>query len=236
MPGMYKKLRVGALLLMAGTGFRFKEMVPKQFALLAGRPLFSYSLKTLENSAIFDELIVVCHRDWIKELMRYPLDASIQVVPGGSSRQQSSYLGLIAFETPPDIVLIHDAARPFLTLSQMEKTLDAAIEIGAATVSLPTTDTLVISKEGKTIQKIVDRSHYFRVATPQAFRYPLLIKAHHKAQNNQDFSATDDCSLIQQEGHPVRLVDGALFNLKITLKEDLKMAEALLQMGGFHDG
>jgi 2-C-methyl-D-erythritol 4-phosphate cytidylyltransferase len=207
--------RVVALLLMAGEGSRFGG--PKQFVLLGGAPLYWHALTALRRCAGIDEIVLVCPPG-------REVEEGERVISGGKSRQESVYLGLQAVEA--DIVVIHDAARPFVTEGIIEAAIRAAIAVGAADTCIPAVDTMVRSADGKRIGEIPPRAEFFRGQTPQAFRY-AWIKEAHEATRGQ--GATDDCQLILQQGRPVAIVEGSEMNFKITSKRDLEIAEALLQ-------
>jgi 2-C-methyl-D-erythritol 4-phosphate cytidylyltransferase len=211
-------MKIGAILLMAGSGERFGNPTPKQFLPLLGKPLYTYALQTLRNSHLFDEIILVSHPD-------YPIpEASI---PGGKTRQESSYLGLQAFITPPDIVLIHDAVRPFITLEILQNNIQGAIKHGAIDTCIPSADTLVYAPQN-IITDIPLRAHFARGQTPQTFRYADILHAHTQALKAGITNATDDCQLLLRLGHPIHIVAGHETNIKITTEFDLLLAEHIL--------
>ena len=218
---MYEEKRIGAILLMAGVGHRFGSEFPKQFHLLGGKPVYTYALETCLKTGFFDEIILVCHPDWIETMTH-------GVVAGGSTRQQSSYLGLRAFKKRPDIVLIHDAVRPFVTAEILEENIRLAIAHGAVDTCIPSTDTLVYAPGGEKIAKIPNRADYLRGQTPQTFRMDWILEAHEKALADGIENATDDCQLVLRMGHPVHVAKGDEKNLKITSEIDLLIAEKTL--------
>lgn len=215
---MFLGKRIGAILLMAGEGSRFGGGIPKQFRLLGGKKVYSYALDACESLGIFDDIIPVCHANWMIE----------GAVRGGATRQLSSYAGLKAFALKPDIVLIHDAVRPFVTQEILRENISKAIEYGAVDTCIPSADTLVHAPENKIIASIPNRSEYLRGQTPQTFRFDWIFEAHLKALAEGIENASDDCQLILGLGKPIYVVFGSEKNLKITSELDLFIAEFLL--------
>lgn len=215
---MFQGKRVGAILLMAGSGARFGSDTPKQFHMLKGKPVYKHALDTLKAFGAFDEILLVTNSSNISEET---------LVKGGKSRQESSYLGLKAFSLKPEIVLIHDGARPFLTERIIQENLEMALEYGAVDTCIASSDTLVYAPSGKAIETIPLRSHILRGQTPQTFRYDWILEAHEKALKNKVTDASDDCSLVLQAGYPVHTVRGEEKNIKITTALDLKIAHLL---------
>ena len=151
----------------------------------------------------------------------------LQVIPGGCTRQESSHAGLRAFQSPPDIVLIHDAVRPFVSIRILQNNIEKAILNGAVDTCIPSTDTLIFAPDQQTIQAIPKRSDYLRGQTPQTFQYPLILKAHEHALRQKITNATDDCQLILTLGLPVNITRGSEKNFKITSELDLHLAKSL---------
>lgn len=217
---MFEGKTVGAILLMAGVGQRFGSPVPKQFHLLAGKEVYRHTLDALTTSHLFDEIILVTHPDWITVNEE-------RFVAGGKTRQESSYLGLKAFKKPIDIVLIHDAVRPFVTQKILIENVAGAIRWGAVDTCIPTADTLVHAPGGSEITSIPNRAEYMRGQTPQTFRMDWIMQAHEKALSDGIENASDDCRLVLRTGKPVHIVLGDERNLKITSEFDLSIAEHL---------
>jgi len=166
----------------------------------------------------------VCHPLWLDIVNRETEDFSIvRVVPGGSSRQHSSYLGLLACTGHTDYVVIHDAARPFVTKDIVERNIQEVLMYQAVNTCIPSSDTIVHTKDGAFIDTIPLRREYWCGQTPQSFSYPLIRAAHEKAQ---DLEASDDCSLLKD--NKIRVVIGNELNKKITTELDLFLAEQFL--------
>lgn len=213
---MYQGKTVGALLLMGGEGGRFASPTPKQFVMLQGKPLYTHALETLQATGYFDEILLVCHLDWLDTLTE-------RAVAGGKTRQESAFRGLLHLKS--EIILIHDAVRPFVSERIIRENLEGAIQHGAVDTCIPSADTLVHAPGGKVISSIPKRAEYMRGQTPQTFRKEWIVAAHKEALDHGIENASDDCQLILRMGHPVHIVLGDEKNLKITSPLDLMIAE-----------
>lgn len=223
-----KKPHVTAALLMGGTGLRFNSPIPKQFLLLGGKPVYLHALETLIASQLFDEILIVCHKDFIHRVEE-ETKGKARVIEGGLSRQASSYAAIIASHPSSDYILFHDAVRPFITTSLLEAHIAEVIKHSAVDTCIPATDTMVCSQDGKMISSIPPRAQYFRGQTPQSFALPLIQRAHEEAMK-ADFTGTDDCGLIFRLGEPLYMVEGSEENMKITTEIDLHLAEQILRL------
>lgn len=208
---------------MGGAGVRFGGEIPKQFCLLGGKPLYLYALQTMREVEVFDEIILVCPQGYGVED-----EAAFHCVFGKATRQLSAKAGLDGFLQYPEIVLIHDAVRPFITREIILENLDAAIAHGAANTCIATTDTLVFAPNQKWIDSIPNREEFLRGQTPQTFRYPLIVEAHEQAIKRGIQNSSDDCQLVLEMGKKVAIVAGSEKNFKITSPFDLNIAETLL--------
>jgi 2-C-methyl-D-erythritol 4-phosphate cytidylyltransferase len=218
---MHLGKRIGAILLMGGEGSRFGSPIPKQFHLIGGEKIYLHTLDTFKKSNLFDEIILVCHPDWID----LPHE---RVVKGGKTRQESSYLGLQGFKLKPDIVLIHDAVRPFVTEQILKENIEGAIQWGAVDTCIPSADTIVHVPDGKIIESIPKRDEYFRGQTPQSFQMDWILEAHEMALKDGIENASDDCRLVLRLGKKVHVVSGDEKNIKITSEFDLFIANQMM--------
>lgn len=225
---MKKEKKIAALLLMAGKGHRFQSTLPKQFHTIFGKALYLYTLDALLEKKLFSEIILVCHKDFIKRTKR-EVPSFVKVIEGGVSRQRSSYLGLLECAKDTDIVLIHDGVRPFISLRIIEENIKMAIQHKCVDTCILSSDTIVESFDGKTISSIPIRKNLLRGQTPQTFCYQTILNAHKKAIEEK-FEATDDCALVIKEGLAVTIVKGDTKNIKITTKEDLLLAQLLIDL------
>ncbi len=221
-----------ALVPAAGRGIRMGGTVPKQFLMLGGVPLLVHCLRVLENSPSVSAVILAVpetERDYCRQdiVSRFHFTKIKDVVAGGVQRQDSVRLGLEAVQEGVEVVVVHDAVRPFLTVEMVQRVIARAIEQGAAIVAIPMRDTVKRQGADGLLKETVDRGHLWLAQTPQAFRVPLLREAHAKAQV-EGFAATDDAQLVERLGHAVAVVEGSTENIKITRPEDLAIGEAIL--------
>ncbi len=221
-------MKIKAILLMGGSGRRFGSGIPKQFHRLSGKKVYLYTLERLKEIHLFQEILLVCPESWIDEVEREVGDYSrVRVVKGGLTRQESSYLGLLACGADTDYVVIHDAVRPFVSREILQQNIDQVIRWNAVDTCIPSADTIVRSERGNEIDEIPKRTEYWRGQTPQSFAYPLILSAH---RETQETNCSDDCTLVKKRGHAVHLVPGDEHNIKITTELDLFLAEQLLRL------
>ena len=219
-------MSVVALLMCAGRGERLGLGVEKALAPLAGRPLFTWSLETLERSGAIHGIVIVGAVRKLRDALAACGLAARKVVAwveGGRERQESVARGLAALPEDCTLVAVHDAARALVTGELIGRVVADAMQHGAAIAALPVADTL---KQGSlaAVERTVPRAGLWSAQTPQVFRRDWLTAAHAGGIRG----ATDDAALIEALGHPVRLVEGDALNLKITTPRDLELAEAWL--------
>lgn len=231
---------IAAVIVAAGRGRRMGHTVPKQFLPLCGKPVIAHTLSRFEDASRVDGIVVVTPPGGEDEtassiVRRYGFRKIASVVPGGSSRQESVRRGLDALGEDCRVVLIHDAVRPMVDERMINQCIDAAEDVGAAAIAVRMTDTVKESDEAGMAVRTLERGRLWRVQTPQGFRLDLIREAHRRAEED-GFTATDDASLVERLGQPVKLVEGSLENIKITTPEDLLVAEAILGMRLRQDG
>lgn len=226
-----------ALILAGGEGRRMGRDIPKQFLKIAGKPLLLYSLEAFERHALIDAIAVVCPPAWRQAVRALAEDAGITklkwTVDAGSTRSLSSYQGLLALResmNDRDIVLIHDAARPFLTHRIISDNIRVAQRYGAANTALPSVDTVLQSLDGQTAEKVLDRAQLYISQTPQTFRYGLIVEAYRRFFESGADTATCDCSVARLAGYTVGLCEGSRMNIKVTTAEDLPIAETFVKV------
>jgi len=206
-------MRVSVVLLAAGAGRRLGGSTPKAFVSLAGRPLYLYSLEAFRSMREVRQVVIVVPK-------------GIRVaggVEGGARRQDSVKNGLREVDPASDVVLIHDAARPFVTAGLVRKVIQAALEHGGAVPGVPVRDTLKRLGRGGRIRATLDRKGLWAVQTPQGFRKGVLEAAYASGHGRRD--ATDDAQIVERAGGRVAVVEGNVENFKITSKIDLIHAE-----------
>jgi 2-C-methyl-D-erythritol 4-phosphate cytidylyltransferase / 2-C-methyl-D-erythritol 2,4-cyclodiphosphate synthase len=214
-------MRIAAILVAAGTGSRFGADTPKQFLMLGGMPV-------MRRAA----LALLDHVTWLQPVGdAEPIAAALAglahcpIVPGGATRQASVAAGLEALAPfAPDLVLVHDAARPLIPPGTIEAVIAALADAPGAIPAVPVADTLKRAANDR-IAETVPRAGLFRAQTPQGFRFPILLALHRAAGSAE---VTDDASLLEHAGETVLLVPGAEDNIKLTYQEDLLRLERAL--------
>ena len=223
---------VVALVPAAGRGLRMGGSVPKQFLSLGGEPLVIQSLRALQTAPVVGQIILAvppadveyCEHEIVS---RQRFTKVTKVVAGGAERQDSVRHALAQIPSDTEIVLIHDAVRPFVTLRMIAEVVAAARKEGAAIIALPTRDTVKQVRMDGMIERTVDRTPLWLAQTPQAFRRDWIETAHRKA-HAEGVRATDDASLVEWLGYSVAVVEGSGENIKVTRPEDLVIGEAIL--------
>jgi 2-C-methyl-D-erythritol 4-phosphate cytidylyltransferase/2-C-methyl-D-erythritol 2,4-cyclodiphosphate synthase len=228
-------MRVAAIIAAGGRGVRLGAGQPKQLLLVGGRPMLERSVEPFINSSRIDEIVVVLPPEMAIEPPPYLRHVSkpLAVVAGGDRRQDSVAAGFDAIAERADVVVVHDAARPFVTVDLIGRTVDAAIESGAAIAALAAQDTVkeVRHADGamRVVQRTLPRDAIVLVQTPQAFRAGILRDA--VALGRSGVEATDEAALAERAGHPVRVVEGDPRNVKITTPDELELARRLAEAG-----
>lgn len=224
---------IAAIIVAAGQGARMRGSLRKQYLPLADLPVLAHTVAVLGSCEPIDCIYLVVPRDdfeFCREriLNRVQVTASVNLVAGGDRRQESVYQGVQRLEPDCGIVVIHDGVRPFVQPDRVVACIRGAQKFGACILGIPAYDTLKQVDESGSIVKTVDRNAIWMAQTPQAFKYELIKKAHDQACMD-DYQGTDDASLVERLGAPVRIISGSRNNFKITTKEDLETARALLE-------
>ncbi len=222
---------IAALIVAAGQGMRAGGGMPKQYRPLAGRPLLSHALEALAGHEAIGMVQCVIGPDQSDLFAAARAAVSLGAakigapVPGGATRQQSVRAGLEALaQNPPDLVLIHDAARPFLSAAVIDRLLAALRHHAGALPALAVVDSMRLGADGE-VTSDVPRDGLYRAQTPQAFRFAAILAAH---RNYADADATDDVALARRAGHAVAIVEGEEALFKVTQAADFDRAEAHL--------
>ncbi len=223
-------MSVLAIIPAAGTGVRMGSGTPKQFLSLEGVPIFIHTLRKFARSEAIDSIDLGVRPDDMQrvhqDLAAEPVAKPVSVIAGGATRQETVDRALAA--APPDIeiVVVHDAVRPFVELDLIGKVVEAARKEGAAILGIPSIDT-VKQVERQMILGTIPRERIVLAQTPQAFRYPLLRDAFAKARQ-EGFMGTDESSLVERLGVNVTVLMGSDRNIKITKPSDLPLARLYL--------
>ena len=220
-----------AILLMGGSSSRFGGPKNKLLCELNGKPVFSYSLDVFASLKEFDNIYIAVNPEIRKEVETYIKEKGINATlfDGGETREQSVWNVLVKTYPNEYIVVVHDAARPLIDKDIIFRLLDglkSEPNICGATTAIPVTDTLAMVDQGYAV-KFPDRSRFVQVQTPQAFFGGLLWEAHYL--KDKDVIATDDCSLMLEQGRDIKVVEGSKKLHKVTTIEDIKYLEGLLK-------
>lgn len=228
-------------ILAGGSGTRMHiSSLPKQFLPLDDKPIIIHTLEKMLTCSRFDAIYLGIHPSWMSHmtdlLEKYELDSEkIRLAPGGENRNETIFniIDEIAKDygsiEDDDIIVTHDAVRPFVTLRILEDNIDAAIKFGACDTVVAATDTIVKSHDGVDISEIPDRKIMYQGQTPQSFNIKLLKELYAKLKPNEKAILTDACKICVIKGTPVKLVDGEISNMKITTVTDYKIAQVLVE-------
>ena len=227
--GPFPFLHTTAIVVAAGRGTRLGGRVAKAFLPIAGQPMLVYSLETLSTLPGVTALILVVAGDERRHAeavlqTRDPWPLPIRIVDGGAERQDSVAAGLAMVDASADLVLVHDAARPFVTAECAAACVAAATTAGAVIAAVPATDTVKVTDDAGWIVATPDRRGLWLAQTPQVFRAALLKEAYRRAAEERRL-ATDDAALVEALGHRVRVVPGDPENRKITTPDDVRWAD-----------
>ena len=222
-------MQASAIIVAAGSGSRLGVGEPKAFVRLHGHAMLHYSLATLAKLPSIAEIVIAIPASLEKrtrdEVARARIEVPVKITPGGNERQDSVRVALALTSAEAEVIVIHDAARPFADAALFRRCLEAAAARGAAIAAIPVSDTLKRVADGA-IHATVKRAGLYQAQTPQAFQRRLLVAAHERATRER-IIATDDADLVEQIGGTVEIVEASALNLKITTKSDLMIAEAL---------
>lgn len=218
-----------AIILAGGVGSRMGAGKPKQFIEINGKPIIAHAIEKFQKHEEIDKIIIVSvDVEAVRKIVsEYNFDKVSCIVSGGKTRYYSSKIGCETAKElgagPNDIVLIHDAARPFVSDEIISENIRAAKEFGACETALKVNDTM-IRAEGGCMDCVVPRENLYRVQTPQSFKLGVILDAHKQMEELSDEETekiTDDAMMVNASGRKVKIVNGSNENIKITTKEDL---------------
>lgn len=236
-----------AEILAGGSGTRMGNTeMPKQFLMIGDKPIIIHTLEVFLLNTRFDKVIVVTPKSWIQHtndlIVKYLSSEVIDricVCEGGADRNESIMSGIRYIEanfgiTDEDIIVTHDAVRPFLTHRIIEENVEMALKFGATDTVVPAFDTIISSKDGLMVTDIPRRDQMYQGQTPQSFNIKKLVSLYESLSSEEKEILTDAAKIFVVKGQPVKLVQGEVFNTKITTQYDLKIANALIK-GCRHD-
>lgn len=224
-------MSVGVIIVAGGRGARLGAAVPKQLLEISGRSMLRRAVETFDEHPRVDHLVVVLPVELVADAAR--LVGSTRrpcfVTAGGETRRASVERGLQVMPAGPDLILVHDAARPFASADLIDRVIRETEESGAAVPALPATETVKrTDPAGRTVRETIAREEVWLAQTPQGFRRDLLEGAMAARHGASGTLATDDAMLVEQTGHEVHVVMGDPLNVKITTADDLAAARARL--------
>lgn len=227
-------MRVNAVIVAAGEGNRMGGGAPKIFLPLAGRPLILHTLARFAESQSVRRLILVASKGEIGKLEQLvrsdPAVAGLECLfqAGGARRQDSVGQGLERLDEDCEIVVVHDGARPLVSPRLIDRCVEQASREGAVVVGTPARDTIKVVSADRRVRETPPRDSLWEVQTPQVFRKEIIVRAYREAAR-EGVEATDDAMLVERLGINVSLLEGETTNLKITVPEDIPLAEAILR-------
>jgi len=219
------------VLLAGGKGTRMESSVPKQYLSLKGKPLALYSFECFLSLIEVQEIVVVCdpsYENLFRECYKKWKSAiKVRFALPGELRQDSTWNGIQELEGDP-LVCVHDAARPIIKADQVRLVVKAASKYGAAVLGVPMKSTIKVCDAFQQVVSTLDRSTLWEIQTPQVIRLNLLKQGFDFAKENF-LSVTDDVSLVELLGKPVKIVEGSFHNIKVTTPEDFLLASQLIE-------
>lgn len=226
--------KVHSVILSGGMGSRVGLQLPKQLLKIGGKMIIEHTIEVFEGHEQIDDIVLVVNsdkREIYEDLINKNNYCKLKkILNGGLSRLESSYIGTCSIQNDDDLVLIHDAVRPFVTKETITKIINALSKYDAVDVAIPSSDT-VIKVCDDVIDYIPNRKHYMLGQTPQGFKVSLIKKAHQLAFRDNNFEFTDDCGIVSNYRlAKIFVVRGDRFNIKITYPEDLYLADRIFQL------
>ncbi|MBI4208263.1 MAG: 2-C-methyl-D-erythritol 4-phosphate cytidylyltransferase [Deltaproteobacteria bacterium] len=221
------------IIVSAGEGKRFRGGTLKQFLKLDQRWIVHHALEAFISTNLFEQVILALPASHVQSIRKdlqnkVPSSIRFETVRGGATRQESVEKGLGAIQSPCNLVLVHDGVRPFPSRKLIESVVEVAQDQIAAIPVIPVRDTVKqLDKQGHVL-KTIPREDFWMAQTPQGFHYTVLKNAHAWGQE-KEYKGTDDATLIEKMGIPVKTVPGEVTNIKITTPEDFELAKRLLQ-------
>lgn len=231
-----------AEILAGGKGTRMGNTeMPKQFLMLGSKPIIIHTIEQFLINKRVDKIIVCAPKDWLghtKDIIdKFLPDTNIELVEGGSTRNETIMNGCRYIEEKygikkEDIIITHDAVRPFITTQIIDNNIDGLDGCDAVDTVIPATDTIVESKNGEYITNIPERKHMYQGQTPQSFKIKKLMEVYDSLTEEEKEILTDACKIFSIKNKKVKIVEGASTNIKITDMFDLKLANSMIMERG----
>ncbi len=228
--------KITAIIPAAGQGKRMKNDLSKQFILLQGMPVIAHTLRVFQAVEAIGRIVLVCapgeEEFYRPEALReYAVTKPTVTVPGGRERQDSVFTGLQGITWECNYVVIHDGARPLVTVDLLSRIAEEVKNSRAVVAGVPVKDTIKMTDAGGYIIDTLPRERLWHIQTPQAFDAALIKRAYKQAKA-ANYYGNDDAALVERMGVPVKIIPGSYENVKITTPEDLIIAETILQGRG----
>jgi 2-C-methyl-D-erythritol 4-phosphate cytidylyltransferase len=223
-----------AVIAAAGSSSRMGEGSSKQFLFLNKIPVIVYTLRAFDAAQTVDSIVVVCRQQdavrMKKTILKFDIQKVSHIFSGGNTRQKSVAAGIAAVPPETDWLIIHDGDRPFISPELIDGCVRSAYRTGASALAVPVKDTVKSVDRDRNVVSTLPRENLWAVQTPQVFRKDLYLKALREAEcKSEDY--TDDCQLLEHAGIPVHLCMGSYDNIKLTVPEDIPLAEMILKQG-----
>ncbi len=234
---------VFSLVLAGGIGSRMgNNDKPKQFLMACGKPIIIHTLEKFCNHGGFKKIIVLCPSKWVSYakdiIQKYLVDYTncIVVINGGVNRNDTIMSGINYIKNNYNlndntIIVTHDAARPFINNRIIDENIEITLKYGAATTAVPATDTILYCPGKKTVENVTDRSALYMCQTPQTFYAKKLYELYNKLSDTQKEQFTDVSGIFAMNNLPVGIVQGEMYNFKLTYPNDLAVAEEYIKRG-----
>ena len=235
---MENRNNIYALVVAGGTGTRMGSKIPKQFRSLMGREMIEWSVHKFDSNRRIDRVIVLVPKDWTAHADYLFCDRSeVLITAGGATRNETIAKGLDFIDEKygideDTIVLVHDAARPLVTAQIIDKAIDSMEEYSATTVTVPCTDSVAFSSNGRTVDSCPDRSSVFMIQTPQTFKAALYLRLFENATEEEKASFTESTRIFADNGYSVGMIEGEQRNMKVTRSGDIDLLELIYKKSG----
>lgn len=221
---MIDEKTVTAIILVAGNSTRFGKNRNKNFEIINGKPVLTYSLEAFDKNIYIDNIIVAikeCEMQEVQDIInRQILTKNVDIIVGGNTRKQSVYNCIKKINS--DIVIIHDGARPVIKQEYITNCIENMKDFKGVTTGIKSKDTIKITDKNNIVINTTNRSDTWLIQTPQCFNRSTLLKMHEKYRNED---VTDDCALLEKEGYKIKVIAGDYSNIKITTSEDLDIVK-----------
>lgn len=218
---------VTGIILAAGNSTRFGKNRNKNFELVNGKPILSYSLKAFDNNKYIDDIIIVIKQTDINDVNKIinnqKMCKKVHIILGGTSRQESVYNAIK--NTNSNIVVIHDGARPVIKQGYINKSIEQMAIFNGVTIGIKSKDTIKITNNEGIVINTTNRKNTWIIQTPQCFDRKILLNLHKKYKNNP---VTDDCTLLEKGGYKVKIIEGDYTNIKVTTYSDINIIKEFL--------